>query len=244
MGILKKLGLKADTVANGLEAIKALEMIDYDLVLMDVQMPDMDGLEATKRIRTSKSVLNPNIPIIAMTAHAMQGDREKCLSAGMDDYISKPVSPKAMAEKMELWLPSKEMPKAQQKESMTDMSPTVAPTQIAVFDRAGFLDRVMGDEEIAEKIVDVFLDDIPKQIESLKQALDVCDAETFHRIVHGIKGAAANVGGETLRNLAAEIEIACKNGHFETLTSCCSELEHQFDQLKQEIKKTANTSKN
>ena len=88
LGILKKLGLRADAVADGAEAIRALETIPYDLVLMDVQMPEMDGLEATRRIRDPESaVRNHDIPIIAMTAHAMQGDRERCLEAGMDDYV-------------------------------------------------------------------------------------------------------------------------------------------------------------
>ena len=95
LGILKKLGLRADAVANGAEAVKALETLPYDLVLMDVQMPEMDGLEATRQIRNPQSaVRNHQIPIIAMTAHAMQGDREKCLEAGMNDYVSKPISPR------------------------------------------------------------------------------------------------------------------------------------------------------
>jgi CheY-like chemotaxis protein len=106
LGILKKLGLRADAVANGAEAVKALETIPYDLVLMDVQMPEMNGLEATRQIRNPHSgVRNHRIPIIAMTAGAMQGDREKCLEAGMNDYVSKPVSPQALVEALEKWLP-------------------------------------------------------------------------------------------------------------------------------------------
>ena len=106
LGILKKLGLRADAVANGAEVMKSLEIIPYDLVLMDVQMPVMDGLEATQRIRDPQSTVpNHRIPIIAMTAHAMQSDREKCLAAGMDDYVSKPVSPQTLAEVLKKWLP-------------------------------------------------------------------------------------------------------------------------------------------
>jgi PAS domain S-box-containing protein len=97
VGILKKLGLRADAVANGAEAVKALETLPYDLVLMDVQMPEMDGLEATRAIRNPRSaVRNHRIPIIAMTAHAMQGDRERCLEAGMNDYVTKPVDPRTL----------------------------------------------------------------------------------------------------------------------------------------------------
>ena len=106
LGILNKLGIKADAVANGFEVINALERISYDLVLMDVQMPEMDGLEATRKIRNHDSnVLNHNIPIVAMTANAMKGDDKICLQAGMDDYIPKPVNPNELAIKLKKWLP-------------------------------------------------------------------------------------------------------------------------------------------
>ncbi|MFZ4441113.1 MAG: response regulator, partial [Syntrophales bacterium] len=106
VGILKKLGLRADAVANGAEAVKALETLPYDLVLMDVQMPEMNGLEATLLIRNPQSaVRNHQIPIIAMTAGAMLGDREKCLEAGMNDYVSKPIFPQALSEALDKWLP-------------------------------------------------------------------------------------------------------------------------------------------
>jgi CheY-like chemotaxis protein/HPt (histidine-containing phosphotransfer) domain-containing protein len=236
VGLLKKLGFRVDAVANGLEAVMALEDIAYDLVLMDIQMPEMDGLEATKKIRTSKSVLNPNLPIIAMTAHAMQGDRENCLLAGMNDYISKPVSPKVLAEKIDQWLPREQDTNTQQKDVMKDTISKVTPVpQVPIFDKAGLLDRLMGDQELAEKIVEVFLDDIPKQIESLKKALDACDPETFHRVVHSIKGAAANVGGEALRELAAQVEKSCKEGNFESVSDRCSQIESQFSRLKEAI---------
>jgi CheY-like chemotaxis protein len=107
LGILRKLGLSADAVANGAEALKSLETIPYDLVLMDVQMPVLGGLETTRRIRDPESAITCHgIPIIAMTAHAMQGDREKCLAAGMNDYVSKPVAPQALVEVLEKWLPN------------------------------------------------------------------------------------------------------------------------------------------
>jgi PAS domain S-box-containing protein len=105
LGILRKLGLRADVVANGHEAIEALHRAPYDLVLMDVQMPEMDGLDATRAIRADGSgFLNRAVPIIAMTAHAMRGDREECLSAGMNDYIAKPVTPVALSRVLEKWL--------------------------------------------------------------------------------------------------------------------------------------------
>ncbi|MBE2295044.1 MAG: response regulator [Phycisphaerales bacterium] len=105
LAILKKLGYRADAVANGKEVLVALQNIPYDLVLMDCQMPEMDGYEATRLIRaTSSGVLRPTVPIVAMTANAMKGDRERCLEAGMDDYISKPVQPHDLANTLERWL--------------------------------------------------------------------------------------------------------------------------------------------
>ncbi len=105
LGIMKKLGLSADVVADGLDAIEALKHTYYDLVLMDCQMPEMDGYEASSFIRTKKDqTLNPDIPIIAMTANVMQGDREKCINAGMDDYIAKPVNPAELSEMIDNWL--------------------------------------------------------------------------------------------------------------------------------------------
>jgi PAS domain S-box-containing protein len=104
--ILKKMGVHADGVANGIEAVRSLETINYDLVLMDVQMPEMDGYEAAQQIRSPQSaVKNHYIPIIAMTGNALQGDREKCLQAGMNDYVSKPVDPQALSEVLDRWLP-------------------------------------------------------------------------------------------------------------------------------------------
>lgn len=101
---LEKLGYRADSVANGNEVLHALSQIPYDLLLMDCQMPDLDGFEATALIRRSRSLTHPMIPIIAMTANAMTGDRERCLSAGMDDYVSKPTQIEALGQVIEKWL--------------------------------------------------------------------------------------------------------------------------------------------
>jgi len=232
--MIKKLGLYADAAANGLEVIAALESRDYDLVLMDVQMPEMDGLEATRRIRASKTVRRPNIPIIAMTAHAMQGDREKCLKAGMDDYISKPVSIKALSEKLAAWLTRSEDPAAPTNVTADSHVCKISDTRV-VFDKEGLIDRMMGDREMAETVIEVFLDDIPKQIESLKQAVQDCDIETSERIAHSIKGAAANVGGEALRELAAQIEAACKNRNTEFVGGALDAIQERFIELKQAI---------
>jgi len=151
LGILKKFGLHADVAANGLEALYALKTIPYDLVLMDVQMPEMDGMEATRQIRTLRTdCINQGIPIIAMTAHAMQGDREKCLAAGMNDYLSKPVRPEELAKVLARWLPKKttEIP---QRAPAEDQGTTVVSAQEPeemVFDMAGMMRRPQRSPEL------------------------------------------------------------------------------------------------
>jgi len=237
LAILEKLGFGADTVANGREAVQALETVPYDIVLMDVQMPEMDGFEATRAIRSGKTgVLNPKIPIIAMTAHAMKGDRERCLEAGMDDYISKPIAPQALAEALEKW-----------GETPQERSPAVAAPRGAVepsagppvFDRQAFMARLMGDDDLAKDIIAGFLEDIPKRIRTMRTHLDQGDAEAAGGQAHAIKGAAANVGGMALSAVASEMEKAGNAGRREELAALVPELERQFDLLKIRMREQA-----
>jgi PAS domain S-box-containing protein len=243
LAILKKLGLRADTVANGAEAVKALEIIPYDLVLMDGQMPEMDGLEATRQIRNPQSaVQNHQIPIIAMTAHAMQGAREKCIEAGMNDYVSKPVSPQALAEALDKWLPKE--PAAATKQA-TPKPEEIVPVSVEepgtpVFDKPDMMARLMDDEDLARRVVGGFLEDIPRQIEVLKGYLEAGDAASAERQAHSIKGASANVGEERLREVAFEMEKAAKAGDLESITARLPELEIQFARLKESMSEFLN----
>ncbi|MBW2027511.1 MAG: response regulator [Deltaproteobacteria bacterium] len=142
--ILEKLGFRADAVANGKEAVESLESIPYDLVLMDVQMPEMDGFEATSVIRDPGSkVLNHEVPVIAMTAHAMKGDRQRCLEAGMDDYVSKPVKPQELLEAIERQI----FRSLQEEEGLSE--PKDRPDK-EVFDRTALIERIGGDEAFCD----------------------------------------------------------------------------------------------
>jgi CheY-like chemotaxis protein/HPt (histidine-containing phosphotransfer) domain-containing protein len=240
LGILEKLGLRADAVANGAEAVHALKTLPYDLVLMDVQMPEMDGLEATRQIRDPGSpVLNHQIPIIAMTAHAMQGDREQCLKSGMNDYVSKPIVPQVLANALEKWLPKGTPPPAVQRPGKPKARVAVKPgkTKEAVFDEAGVMSRLMDDAALARKVIKGFLDDIPKQIEALKQHLEEDDVELVERQAHTIKGASANLGGEAVRAVAFEIEKAAKAGDLEAVATRLPDLESQFALLSKAMNK-------
>ena len=235
VGILKKLGLNADAVANGAEAVKALETIPYDLVLMDVQMPEMDGLEATRRIRDPRSaVLNHKIPIIAMTAHAMQRDRETCLDAGMNDYITKPVRPQVLAEALEKWLPKETTEQTPGAPDGTAPVPSREP-DAPVFDKAGMMQRLMDDESLAITVVEGFLGDLPQQMASLRSYMEAADAASTERQAHSIKGASAAVGGEALREVAFAMEKAAKAGDLEIVTALLPEMDNQFARLKEAL---------
>jgi len=229
LGILKGLGMRADAVADGAEALRSLETIPYDLVLMDVQMPELDGLEATRRIRDAGSaVLHHDIPIVAMTANAREGDREQCLQAGMNDYVTKPVSPAALARALERWLPLGGVSIAASEPAAVDPRP-----DSLTFDRAGLVARLMGNRELARLVVGEFLADIPKQIEALKHSLAVGETGDAIRLAHSIKGASANVGGELLRPLALELEKAGQAGDVDAMATGVPLLELEFARLKE-----------
>jgi PAS domain S-box-containing protein len=230
LSILEKLGFRADAVADGRKAVQALETGSYDIVFMDVQMPVMDGFEATRAIRSGETkVPNRRIPIIAMTAHAMKGDRERCLDAGMDDYISKPIAPQALAEALEKWLVHA------QDQPPEDSIPAGKPGRFEgqpVFDRQAFLARLMGDEVLVKQITAGFLADMPKQMHLLKKHIDQSDAGLVGGQAHAIKGAAANVGGLALSAAAHEMEKFGKAGLLREAAELLPELERQFDLLK------------
>ncbi len=243
VGIVKKMGLLAEAVSNGAEAVKALENQSYDLVLMDIQMPVMDGLEATRQIRHPQSgVKNRRIPIIAMTAHAMRGDREKCLDAGMDDYLTKPLIPQVLAECLNKWL-YQETPGSREASATSAESPRPWPPDTpgqAVFDRAGLMDRLMQDEDLARMVIEGFLDDIPAQVEKLMACLETGSLSGAGRLAHSVKGASANVGGVRLRAVAAQIEAGCRSGSMPDANKLGSELQEELRRLKEALKAELN----
>jgi CheY-like chemotaxis protein/HPt (histidine-containing phosphotransfer) domain-containing protein len=236
LGMLRKLGLRADAVADGAEAIRALESIPYDLVLMDMCMPVMDGIEAARLIRNPESaVLNHAIPVIALTANAMQSDRQSCLAAGMNDFVSKPIIKRVLRDALEKWLPA-------------DLTATpTAPVQVAppvpaeasevIFDRPGVLGRLDGDDALAQIVFAAFLEDLPRQVQALKDLTESGDSPGAARTAHSIKGASANVGGESLRKLAAEMERAADAGDWRSVISRMDELERQSGLLEEAIKR-------
>ncbi len=239
MGFLKKLGLSADAVTDGTEVLKALASLPYDLVLMDVQMPLMDGLETTRQIRNPQSdVHNHEIPVVAMTAHAIQGDRERCLEAGMNGYVSKPLSLISLAEALEPWIVRQakcrtSFPNAESTAEKKGTQPRRNVPHSNIFNRRILLDRLAGDEALTESVVAVFLEDIPKQIAALKSAVWKGNMNEAGAQAHKIKGAAANVGGNALYEMALSMEEAGKRGDLDQLKVSMSQLERCFGELRE-----------
>ena len=186
VALLKRAGYLIDAVENGRLAVEAINRRAYDLVLMDVQMPEMDGFEATRAIR-KKQDERKDTPIVAMTAHAMKGVREKCLQAGMDDYVAKPIEPQELLGTIEKWTRSCDSNEATvgRKESGTHQLPPGIP-----IDLEAALDRFDGDNEFLEKMLQEFVESAPKQLEMLEGAIKKGDAKLVEREAHSIKGAA------------------------------------------------------
>jgi len=241
LGMLKKLGYTADSVADGEQVLSALSERTYDLVLMDCQMPVMDGYEATRRIRALEKPGGKRIPVVAMTAYAMSGDRERCIQAGMDDYLAKPISIEALSAALASWLPHREGPGG------TDESPRrsepPAPreeaetcSKSAVWRKDELLNRLLGDEEMTREILEAFLEDIPREMDSLAAAVAVGNTPTVELLAHTIKGAAGNVGSEGLRSAAFEMESAAKKGDLSGAQSLLKSIRQEFEHLKAAIR--------
>jgi CheY-like chemotaxis protein len=207
--------------ANGLEALAALQRQPYDVVLMDVQMPEMDGLEAARRIKqTWSAAQRPRI--IAMTANAMQGDREKCLDAGMDDYITKPIRVEALVEALNQTQPlcSQDLPQ--------ESGPAIDPDQFESFRQA------MGDDFIGE-VIEVFNEDVPKLLLDMQQALTANDAELFRRSAHSLKSNSAQIGALKLSELAKGLEMLGKEGRLAEGSDTVALAEAEYNLVKQAL---------
>ncbi len=255
VGILRKLGCRhVDVAANGTEALRAAAGGRHDLILMDVQMPEMDGLTAARRIRSGAAGQGAAlVPIVALTAHATGEDRERCLAAGMNDYLAKPVTPEALCRALERWLPRDGVesasgacpaePAGQAPASRVDGSAGlgVAPDtqRPPVFDRAGLLGRLMGDEKLADTVVQGFLEDAPRLLAALRLCVEAGDVPGAERQAHTIKGASATVGAEALREAAFGAERAAGRGELDAVGRLLPEMERQFEFLRLEAAKSS-----
>jgi CheY-like chemotaxis protein/HPt (histidine-containing phosphotransfer) domain-containing protein len=226
LAILEKLGYRADVVVNGMEALRALEAIPYDLVLMDLQMPEMDGLEATRLIRDpSSKVKDHRVPVVAVSAGNVDSDGLQCRQAGMDDFLQKPFEPHQLASTLERHIHAR-------RENAPSEPAAKAPDDCAAefpyFDRAELLRRVMGDREVADLVLQGYFNDLPRQIAELESAIEDGDAEKARRLAHSIKGASANVGADELRDVARHMEQIAATSTCDALAGLVLELEHTY----------------
>ncbi len=222
MKILSKAGYEVDIAENGRLAVEAVDKVRYDLILMDVQMPEMDGVEATETIRRNERGSGARVPIIAMTANVMQEDKDRCLAAGMDDYLSKPAEPRKMIETIEKHLSEAAPPEAEA--SRCDNG--------EIFDKDDLMERLDGDEELLREILEIYVEDVPRLIEKIKKAREQSDAELVNREGHTLKGASANVSAPALRETAYQIEMAGKSGALNGVDALVDRAERDFDELK------------
>jgi len=226
--LLEKRGHTVVVAENGQEALDALERENIDLVLMDVQMPVMDGLKAMRAIRSKEQNTGAHLPIIALTAHAMKGDKERCIGAGADEYVTKPLR---LAELL-----------AAIYRLRTGIVGVPAHTPAApggvtsgALDLIEALERVEGDRELLEEIARIFADECPGNIAAIRQALEAGDTHQLELLAHTIKGASANFGASGVTEAALKLENCARDGNLETAGRCTTDLEREIARLLPEL---------
>ncbi len=232
--ILDKLGFKSvDVVQNGLEAVEAAQTGRYHLILMDVQMPEMDGLEATINIRSTGNT----IPIIGLTAYAILGDREKCLASGMNDYTTKPINREDLRRLLEKYLSNE----TAVMESTSIKETSLANPEVskdAIFNYDELLAILEGDVDQARSIISEFLLDMPNLFTRLEVFLSAKDGTSASRLAHGIKGGASSLSCHLLSKYAFDLETACTQNDFRTAHVCMKELYAQYELVQTVVSET------
>ena len=227
---LNKLGHSVRVVDNGEKAIRALQEDEFDVVLMDIQMPVMDGFKATTAIRKQEELTGHHIPIIAMTAYAMSGDRERCLTAGMDDYVSKPINEASVAKACSLITKFNRSSVDVAVSNKIQEDAEIVPDQL-VFDFPAALKRFEGDGEFVNEICGLILNSVPELISSLKSAVEQQDCESAGKAVHTIKGSVSNFCAEPTYHAAMRLEQICHEHQLNQLEAGCLDLVREVDRL-------------
>jgi CheY-like chemotaxis protein/HPt (histidine-containing phosphotransfer) domain-containing protein len=222
--MLTRLGYRFEIAGNGMEAVAAVQGQRYDAVLMDCQMPEMDGYEATVEIRRREAG-GPRLPIIAMTAAAMDGDRERCLEAGMDDYITKPVRSDAVAEVLERWVaspapetagPATTAAGVTEPTSAPEPTPATSAPPVLDSDQLDVIRRIDdGDGTLLREIIDKFLTHAEAGRDELAGIIAEGDPHALERTAHRLRGAAANLGAVALAELCGELEARGRFGQLD-----------------------------
>lgn len=217
-------------VDNGRLAIDALSTQDFDLVLMDVQMPQMDGLTATARIRDLEKKTGRHVPIIAMTAHAMRGDRERCLEAGMDDYVSKPISSTTLLEAIRRVVPESD----RDPEAAEAADPSAATDDTG--EMAALLEAFNHDGEFFKDVAEMFIADYPPMVETVEKAITDEDGALLSRTAHALKGMARNFQIDGAAAAARQLEKLADQGQFETARQLCARMVDELAGFERRLK--------
>lgn len=228
-------GMRVDIAENGRKAIDLLcsQNNEYDMILMDCQMPVMDGYDATRAIRSGEAGSNnQSLPIIAMTAHAMIGDKERCLAAGMNDYLAKPVDPNQMLDMLSRWISGATdvAQELQQNEASAEML-QINELSSDIWDKSTALNRVMGNESLLLQLMDMFKDEQPERLQAMNSAIDENRFDDLKNQAHGLKGVAGNLGLNTIKVLAEKIEHAIKQDKIDTCSPLLEELCTETDRF-------------
>jgi PAS domain S-box-containing protein len=226
LNLLRKQGHEVVLAANGLEALAALQQQPFDAILMDVQMPELDGLQTTLRIRERERATDRHIPIIALTAHAMTGDRERCLEAGMDAYLAKPIDVGQLGQTLaDLTGPTPTLPAA------------VQPTDgDLVLDQTAALARLNGDRALLVHVADLFLTELPGWLAELRSACDSDDAKRIQRVAHSLKGALGHLGAAPAATAARRLEEAGRSADRASYAAALADLEAALTRLLPELR--------
>ena len=242
--ILRKRGHLVRVVGNGKEAVNAFATDSFDLVIMDGQMPEMDGFAATAAIREMEELTEGHVPILAMTAHAMTGDKERCLEAGMDFYLSKPIQPEALFDLLNnLASPGMTVPDEAGPETVPEaVSETSNPHDETVFDESLALSHVEGDTELFRRIIDLFLEDAPVMLSEVREAVASGDAPALARSAHALKGAVAHMEARQALVSAGNLEQIGQSGRLEDAQAPLAELERGIDRLQGALESVKNRS--
>jgi signal transduction histidine kinase/DNA-binding response OmpR family regulator len=226
MRALQKQGHEVIATENGREAVERFEKEQFDVVLMDVQMPEMDGLDATREIRRREQGTGRRIPIIGVSAHARQEDKERCLVAGMDSYVTKPFSARDLHDAIDRVLGGA---------SPTVPSPKPAAGPTGAFDRVALLERVEADWDLRNEIIETFLADCPKMLDEVEQALLARDPAALALAAHSMKGALKAVSADRAADRAYELEQIGRRGQLEGSQEAWKQLVADLDVLKPEL---------
>jgi CheY-like chemotaxis protein len=235
--LLSKRGHSVVIAGDGLEAIAAVGRESFDLVLMDVQLPGMDGFQTTKRIRENEANSTHPLPIIALTAHAMKGDQEKCLAAGMDGYISKPININDLTREMERLIGGTEAIL-----ETTLAMPVVTKSNSPLVNREELMTRVDGDLELLRSMIEIFLEDAPQSLKDMHAALEANNAASLSRLAHALKGAISNFSSDAVTDVALRLETLAIDEDLPRAQEAYRELEGILKRLTPELTEIADLS--